>query len=573
MQGFANVAVIAWRELREGARRSRNYWLRSVGGACAAAILLVVGKDATVFSDVTATVGLRIFLDLHLLLLLLIFVLVPFLTGDTIAREKREGTLGLLLMTPLSAMGITIGKALTQAFRAFTVWLAALPILALPFLLGGVTWGDFASALMMELCFGILCLAAGMLASSIVRGRTAAFSTAFVLAAGFITIPGWFLSLATGGPTLFPGGASRLITGTPFFAGAGGTVVVQYVRVSGPIPAPSVNPFILSYGNGPAFFAPPSFFGMPQIAQSTGWSGFFSAGSRVFWLSLLAGCFLLSLLTLWLSLRFAARAVAATWKDDIPTERRLRLVERYCTPLWKNWMAKRMERALDSNPIVWLQQYSWKARTTKWTLALLVIFVDGLAMDTNLVFFEIIQQALVMVLAIVLTVAGGGGFLAEKRSGALELILVTPLGAEQIIFGRILGLLKLVLPSAIIIAASSFARFSLENYYGPSGLFVMEIPFVMIAAMNLALFSTYFGLRCKTLAEAAVSTWIVVFAPAALTYFWVAMSPDVVATRQDEIIAAVAALPLIPSLGLTWWGCRQLAGRLSQLGSAERSPS
>jgi ABC-type transport system involved in multi-copper enzyme maturation permease subunit len=124
--------------------------------------------------------------SLHTFLLVLIALVAPALTADCIAREKRDGTLGLLFMTPLSAGGIVAGKALAQGLRAFTLWLAVLPILAIPFMTGGLTWFDAFSALSLEFCATVLCLAAGLLASSLAQGRNAAFLLAFLFGACFL---------------------------------------------------------------------------------------------------------------------------------------------------------------------------------------------------------------------------------------------------------------------------------------------------------------------------------------------------------------------------------------------------
>jgi hypothetical protein len=61
--------------------------------------------------------GIQLFTSLHTLLLLLICSLVPAVTADCIAREKRDETLGLLFLTPLTADGIVVGKSAAQVFR------------------------------------------------------------------------------------------------------------------------------------------------------------------------------------------------------------------------------------------------------------------------------------------------------------------------------------------------------------------------------------------------------------------------------------------------------------------------
>src|SRR6185369_5833518 len=76
---------------------------------------------------------------LHLTMLCSIWILVPLMTADCISRERREGTLGLLFLTPLTAQGVVLAKALAHGARALTLCLAVLPVLMIPLLIGGVS--------------------------------------------------------------------------------------------------------------------------------------------------------------------------------------------------------------------------------------------------------------------------------------------------------------------------------------------------------------------------------------------------------------------------------------------------
>ena len=53
-----------------------------------------------------------------------IWVLVPLLVADCLSRERREGTLGLLFLTPLTANDIVIAKGLSHGLRAVTLCFA-----------------------------------------------------------------------------------------------------------------------------------------------------------------------------------------------------------------------------------------------------------------------------------------------------------------------------------------------------------------------------------------------------------------------------------------------------------------
>src|SRR5690348_634740 len=132
------LVPIVERELRSAARQEFTYYLRviGVGGVLlASSVFLFRHGDDPNF-------GGRLFADLHLTLFCAIWIVVPFLTADCISQERRDGTLGLLFLTRLSSRDVVIAKSLAHGLRALTLWVAVLPMMAVPFLLGGVTWTE-----------------------------------------------------------------------------------------------------------------------------------------------------------------------------------------------------------------------------------------------------------------------------------------------------------------------------------------------------------------------------------------------------------------------------------------------
>jgi ABC-type transport system involved in multi-copper enzyme maturation permease subunit len=95
-----------------------------------------------------------------------------FLTADCLSEEKREGTLGLLFLTPLKGYDVVLGKLLATSLHAFYGLLAILPLLALPLLMGGVTGGEFWRVTLALFTAILFSLALGMLVSAMayVRG-------------------------------------------------------------------------------------------------------------------------------------------------------------------------------------------------------------------------------------------------------------------------------------------------------------------------------------------------------------------------------------------------------------------
>src|SRR5688572_33122510 len=64
------------------------------------------------------------------------------LTADSISKEKREGTLGLLFLTHLTPFQIVMGKLIAHGLVGFYAVLITVPLLSLMMIAGGVLWSD-----------------------------------------------------------------------------------------------------------------------------------------------------------------------------------------------------------------------------------------------------------------------------------------------------------------------------------------------------------------------------------------------------------------------------------------------
>jgi len=91
------------------------------------------------------------------------------LTADAITSEKRQGTLGLLFLTPLRGWEIVLGKMTTHSLQVGYAMLSGIPLMFLPLLLGGVVWAEITRivlALLLALLFSLGC---GMFWSTVTR--------------------------------------------------------------------------------------------------------------------------------------------------------------------------------------------------------------------------------------------------------------------------------------------------------------------------------------------------------------------------------------------------------------------
>ena len=97
-------------------------------------------------------------------------------TCDCLSREHREGTLGLLFLTELSALDVLAGKILASSLRLLLGLLAVVPVLAISFLAGGTSLRSLAMLVVAILSLLWVSMAAGVFASA--RYRTAGQSLA-----------------------------------------------------------------------------------------------------------------------------------------------------------------------------------------------------------------------------------------------------------------------------------------------------------------------------------------------------------------------------------------------------------
>jgi ABC-type Na+ efflux pump permease subunit len=516
-----NVWPVVQREMRETARRPVNHRLRLFSAGVGTLLLWVVLKSVDL---PPAATGGWLFGWLHTLLIGLILMIVPALTADCIAREKREGTLGLLFLTPMNAGGIVAGKALAHGLRAFTLWLAVVPVLTIPFLTGGVTWFDALSALSVEFCAAVLCLGAGLLASSLAQRRNAVFMLALVFGAFFlfaVTQLGQLVLIAS-------------------WRGSGFLGQDDWWSISWDMLA--------------------LFSGLFNNRGGRGWSSIatFSPVLSDLWKWFCLAAPIVALLLFCMIASFSAFRVRRSWQDKIPSPRREFLLRRYCTPVFQRYFRRHMQRTLDANPIAWLQQYSWKARLSKWGLCLAFVMTVTAAVSIGPDTLGAAEFLLLLTLAGIYTFFGVAGFLEEKRSGALELLLITPISVNALIFGRVWGLWKQFLPAALILIGGYLGSAWMEgisrtNWHEfTQGLFVIACGF-----LALPIFATYFALRVKNLIVAAVLTWIALCVPVLLV-----LSEFVY--DDQSVFTSLPAIAFFTYLGLSSVVCFLLRHSLSR---------
>lgn len=398
------------RELRAASRLSSTFTMRMLGVFALTA--------ATVYFAVTSAFGpnegLRLFSSEHRLLLLAIWLLAPFLAADVISRERREGTLPLLSLTALRPVEVAVAKTLVHGLRAFGLWLAVIPVLAIPLLLGGVTRADLAFAAALHFSSIALGLAAGLLASSFSKRFVRAQALAALLAFAFAVL-------------------LTLVVGLAFF--------FLFIRPAWGKPSNLSHEIFWEIGIETGLYLSPAIF----RAMGSG---------NLQWL---AGGVVLAfaLLTFLWVLPVVAWRIRASWRDKPSSQRWLAFQDLLCRPMFfREWLKRWMKRRLQANPIGWLEQRTWNGRLVMWSWMAVVISIYSYTLANFSFFvrgFAGLQTFPAVLLAISMAASASGSFRRERETGVLELLLVSPLKESDIVWGRILGVYQQFTPALALL--------------------------------------------------------------------------------------------------------------------------
>ena len=179
------------RELRVASRRPATYFQRLLTPAAvlAFALLFLGGKLQRVNQQ---EMGREVFAATAWIAWFYAVLSGFTLTSDCLSKEKRENTLGLLFLTRLRSYDIVLAKLLAHSLVALSGLVAALPLLMIPMLSGGLSLKDVGQTAATLLVALLLSLATGLLTSSLFRNGRLATALAFALLV-FLSISGFVL--------------------------------------------------------------------------------------------------------------------------------------------------------------------------------------------------------------------------------------------------------------------------------------------------------------------------------------------------------------------------------------------
>ena len=512
------------RELRVRARKPWTIWARVLVGLLISLLAIETlswnapgGRGAGAWRP-----GKTLFDALSALLFLLCLIEGVRQTADSLSKEKREGTLGLLFLTELNGFDVVLGKLVATSIGSFYVLLAAFPAMAIAFPAGGVTGGEFwrtQLVLLNTLFFGV---AAGMWASARhhqeYRALTAGLALVFVLA-------------------VFP------------------WMVEWPLRRAG---LPNISPW---------------------VALALADDADYRANAKHFWLTLAATHALA-----WTLLVYAGRKVQAGWREEQSHEAASPASSVPTTPFMAKQHVRARRLALAENPAAWLVERLPTHRGLVW-ISILILALSIGTLRHGFALGRVLHLGAVAIPLLLLSFVATRSFANARRDGAMELLLSTPLSARAIVDAHWRGLWRQMsvpfwLAAGVVAYVSgmdwvSSARFS----GGPDGAEYVFWQLLLLADRLLRVIAVgwlglYLGLRMSSTTQAIgyCLLWTV-GVPAVGTYLlWGILSP-----LYSRGFAGMGSwvpwsgyiiptgLSLAYSLHLVAWSQRRLRARFREL--------
>jgi len=475
------ILPVVERELRVTARNRRFYWNRlatalvSLGLFIWIWVLFPGGSSAAMRASFLFGTLSTVFFGYALLMGLL-------LTADAISEEKREGTLGLLFLTNLKSHDIVLGKLAGSSARSFYSLMAVFPVLMIPVLMGGVEGEEIGRMTLVLLNTMLFSMSIGLLVSACSRQSRKAQVGAFSVVA--------------------------LVT-------AGIPAAVAFLREELRIRGISEGLYALS----------------PAYGMICAFKGTYAAQPREFWMSMAAmhGMF-------WLALTLAILIVRRVWQDR-PAVGEVKG--------WRKWLAqvqawkrgspavRRRHRAalLGMNP------YCWLAARDRLLPAHVLWFLGGCGLFWCALWLfygdDMLEQEMFFCTALFvqsclkywIASAAVRQISEDRNTGALELILSTPLPPRVIVNGQVSALVRQFGWPILIMVAFNLAGLAVSGRVTPRGneewfgiCLAMTLVFVADSAA-LAYAGMWRGLSSSRPGRAAAQTFFIVVMLPILIFF------------------------------------------------------
>ena len=140
-----------------------------------------------IVSAFTSTaIGQAVFISILVVQTLLTALIGPALTSGAISIEREKQTLELLITTPVSTLGLVVGKLVSSLAYLLLLVLASIPLASIVFIFGGVAPEDVVRGYLMLFAMAFGVGAIGLFLSALFKRTQVATALAYVVMFGLV---------------------------------------------------------------------------------------------------------------------------------------------------------------------------------------------------------------------------------------------------------------------------------------------------------------------------------------------------------------------------------------------------
>lgn len=150
-------------------------------------VMMAAAGQAT-FSSYDYSNLIYLFLALGCIECGILSLIVPIITSGSISGEREKQTLDIMLTTPVKPFSIAVGKLESAMVVVMMYMVSSIPLLAIAFVLGGLSWWALLGLIGMMLYLGIYVGSVGIFCSSVVKRSIAATILTIAIGVGIITV-------------------------------------------------------------------------------------------------------------------------------------------------------------------------------------------------------------------------------------------------------------------------------------------------------------------------------------------------------------------------------------------------
>ncbi|MFK7821596.1 MAG: ABC transporter permease [Planctomycetaceae bacterium] len=530
------------RELTELAAKKRTYGLRVVYSMVLFWFGIgTLGDQLVATSSVRSQFSMmgngdRLFEALFSFQIVAIHILTPALVCSAITNEKERNTLGILLLTRLGPWRILFEKLCSRLLPVLTCVLLSVPILALSYSLGGLSWNPLVNGLILLVLTSVQIGCLTLVCSSFFRTMTGAFIASYVvqLGVGFAVFGNLFANMQ----------AMRRGFGEVGFLSEGVLGISGYVVWSR---SGTLNP-------------------LEMIT------------TRAVWI------ILSSLAFFGLARFFLVRRASAKSKSRVLAL--FKQLDRFF--VWSNQLTGGITLVSDVGSLPGDDPIAWREVTKKSLGTARYLFRVFLVLELPTAFFCVMAAGMgsfygeynrlaplacgLWSISLLIVMIKAAGLIASERSSeTLDVLLTTPLSAKEIISQKCAGLRRvLIVTSLPLLTVTVFASYMKGFPRSEAIVYAIWSVLQMFIYMQLiAWMSIWVGMRMKSQTRsifAAMSVFVVVMAlPGVLFKMVEFVSPESI---YDVNIPAMAVFLLSgPTAGLV---ANEFASPFNQLGTIMR---